>query len=227
MEQSAASAAGRGRQSGDRGGGRCRYTSCPVRELHRSLSAVTQTTKVYRLHAAASCTRRDPRRPLRRSGQPTPRRSAANRRRRSDLGVPYGEATQHISQPGPPTRLSPKEIRVMIMPTRMRSIFSAPVRLPEQISGGSTVSGTRYSRQWLKDAASRRMAPEKWEELVSVIRQNWGPVEDFYGDHIVRAIRSRTGPHPAGRDLPGHIWHAGITPGKAPSCRSLNSVIPL
>jgi hypothetical protein len=45
-------------------------------------------------------------------------------------------------------------------------------------------------KAWLKDAAGRGMARGKWEEVVSVIRQNWQLVEDFFGDHIVRTIES-------------------------------------
>jgi hypothetical protein len=45
-------------------------------------------------------------------------------------------------------------------------------------------------KAWLKDAPKRRMPTEKWEEVVSVIRQNWRLVEDFFEDHIVRTIEA-------------------------------------
>jgi murein L,D-transpeptidase YcbB/YkuD len=45
-------------------------------------------------------------------------------------------------------------------------------------------------KAWLKDAAERGMAREKWEQVVRIIRANWAHIEDFFGDHIVRTIEA-------------------------------------
>ena len=82
-------------------------------------------------------------------------------------------------------------------------------------------------KAWLKDAALRRMPPQKWDEVVSVIRQNWRLVEDFFRDRIVRTIEA--GPV----HVPPAETHRAIFGVQEPGQRrsvfpgSSNSVIPL
>jgi hypothetical protein len=45
-------------------------------------------------------------------------------------------------------------------------------------------------KAWLKDAPARGMQRERWEEVVSVIRDNWKLIEDFFGPRIVRTIEA-------------------------------------
>ena len=45
-------------------------------------------------------------------------------------------------------------------------------------------------RAWLKDAAARGMHRDRWEQVVSVIRENWQLVEGFFGQRIVRTIEA-------------------------------------
>jgi hypothetical protein len=45
-------------------------------------------------------------------------------------------------------------------------------------------------RAWLKDAAARGMHRDRWEEVVSVIRENWQLIDGFFGPRIVRTIEA-------------------------------------